>query len=131
MVTGGLVSGVARGLVSGYFGGRIDMAINRTGEVFSAFPDILLMIIIAATLRPRLRQGVHWIEDNTFVDGLIHVSSMTEDYYTFDVDRYTLVGERSRRVFRLGDRLTVRISRVDKEERLIDFTLVDKKRDRR
>jgi ribonuclease R len=75
--------------------------------------------------------GLFVMLDEVFVDGLIHVSSMTEDYYTFDVDRYTLVGERSRRVFRLGDRLTVRISRVDKEERLIDFTLVDKKRDRR
>ncbi len=71
MLTGSLVIGVALGLASGYFGGRIDTAINRTGEVFSAFPDVLLMIIMAATLRPRLRQGVHWIEDNTFIDGLI------------------------------------------------------------
>jgi len=71
MVTGGLVIGVALGLISGYFGGRIDAVINRTGEVFSAFPEVLLMIIIAATLRPRLRLWVHWIEDNTFIDGLI------------------------------------------------------------
>ena len=79
MVTGGLVIGVALGLASGYLGGRTDAVINRVGEVFSAFPDVLLMIIIAATLRPRLRQGVHWIEDHTFVDGLIQTGIV--DYF--------------------------------------------------
>ena len=71
--------------------------------------------------------GLFVLLDDIFVDGLVHVSSMTDDYYAFDVDRYKLVGERSRRVFRLGDRVTVCVSRVDKQERLIDFTLVGSK----
>ena len=71
--------------------------------------------------------GLFVLLDDIFVDGLVHVSGMTDDYYAFDEDRYQLVGERSRRVFRLGDRLTVCVSRVDKQERLIDFTLVGSK----
>lgn len=71
MLSGGLVIGVTLGLVSGYFGKRVDALIMRTGEVFSSFPDILLMIILAATLRPRILSLVHWLEDHTFLDGLV------------------------------------------------------------
>ena len=71
MVTGGLVIGVTLGLVSGYFGKRIDSLIMRVGEVFSSFPEILLMIILAATLRPRILDFVRWLEDNSFLDGLV------------------------------------------------------------
>lgn len=71
MLTGGLVIGVTLGLVSGYFGKRIDAVIMRTGEVFASFPDILLIIILAATLRPRILNWVRTLEDNTFLDGLV------------------------------------------------------------
>ena len=71
MITGGLIIGITLGLVAGYFGGRIDAIINRVGEVFSAVPDILLMIILAATLRPRLVDLSHWVEDHSFLDGLV------------------------------------------------------------
>ena len=78
MATGGLLIGVTLGLVSGYYGRQIDALVMRVGEVFSAFPDILLVIILAATLRPRVRELVLWLEDNTFLDGL--VSSGAPDY---------------------------------------------------
>ena len=68
---GGLVIGVSLGLISGYIWGRVDDVIMRIGEVFASFPDILLVIIIAATLRPRLLEWVRWLEDNTAVDGLV------------------------------------------------------------
>ena len=71
MATGGLFIGVALGLISGYFGKRIDSLIMRTGEVFASFPDILLMILLAATLRPRFLEWARWFEDNTAVDGLV------------------------------------------------------------
>ena len=79
MVTGGLVIGVTLGLVSGYFGGRIDALIMRIGEIFSSFPDILLMIILAATLRPRLIDAARWVEDHTFLDGLVRTGVV--DYF--------------------------------------------------
>jgi len=71
MATGGLVIGVTLGLISGYFGRWVDALIMRVGEVFASFPDILLVIILAATLRPRIRDFVRDIEDATVLDGLI------------------------------------------------------------
>ena len=69
--------------------------------------------------------GIFVLLDDVFVDGLVHVNSMTDDYYIFHPDRYMLVGERSHRTFRLGDRLEIQVARVDKEELFIDFTIVD------
>ena len=78
MLTGGLVIGVTLGLVSGYYGGRTDAIIMRAGEIFTSFPDILLAIILTATLRPRVVEWVRWVEDNSFFDGL--VKSGVADY---------------------------------------------------
>jgi ribonuclease R len=72
--------------------------------------------------------GIFVLLDDVFVEGLVHVNSMTDDYYIFHQDRYLLVGERSHRTFRLGDRLEIRVARVDKEELLIDFVTVDSKK---
>ncbi len=71
MATGGLVLGIALGLISGYFGRLADSFIMRVGEVFLAFPDILLVILIAATVKPRVVTWVHGIEDATGVAGLV------------------------------------------------------------
>ena len=72
MVTGGLVIGITLGLLSGYFGGRVDSIIMRTGEVFSAFPGIFLLIILAATLKPRILEFVRSLEDNySIFDGIV------------------------------------------------------------
>lgn len=58
--TGGIILGVTLGMVAGYFGGKADAVIMRVGEVVAAFPGILLVILIAATLRPRI---VGWTRD--------------------------------------------------------------------
>ena len=71
MITGGLFIGVTFGLLAGYFGGKVDSIIMRIGEVFASFPDILLVILLAATLRMRVLDWVRSIEDNTFLDGLV------------------------------------------------------------
>ena len=71
ILTGGLLIGVSLGLISGYYGGKADSLIMRIGEVFASFPDILLVILLAATLRPRILDFVRWIEDNTILDGLV------------------------------------------------------------
>ena len=71
MATGGLLIGVSLGLIAGYRGGRVDDIIMRVGEVFASFPDILLVIILAATLKPRILEWVRAIEDDySFFDGL-------------------------------------------------------------
>lgn len=60
--------------------------------------------------------------ENT-VEGLVRVSSLEDDYYIFDNDNMALIGERKRRVFRIGDVVKVRVARVDTLQREIDFVL--------
>ena len=54
MATGGLLLGIGLGLIAGYFGKMADAVIMRVGEVFLAFPGLLLVILIAATVKPRV-----------------------------------------------------------------------------
>ena len=60
-----------------------------------------------------------------FVEGLVHVSSMTDDYYRFVEGQHLLYGEHSAKTYRLGDRVRVRLVRVDRERRKLDLALVD------
>jgi ribonuclease R len=62
-----------------------------------------------------------------FVEGLVHVSSLPADYYHFDTVRQTLVGERTRAKFAIGQTVKVKVNRVDLEARKIDFELIDAK----
>jgi len=59
--------------------------------------------------------------DDIYVEGLVHVTSLKSDYYAFDAVKHRLVGERSGKVYRLGDKMTVLVARVDLNERKIDF----------
>jgi ribonuclease R len=59
--------------------------------------------------------------DDYFVDGLVHISELGRDYFQFDAARHMLLGERSGQRFRLADRMTVKLVRVDLETRKIDF----------
>jgi ribonuclease R len=59
------------------------------------------------------------------IDGLVHVSSLGTDYFTRDSTGYRLIGARSKRVYRLGDHLRVRLINVIIDERKIDFELVN------
>ena len=63
--------------------------------------------------------------DEVYVQGLVHVSSMTDDYYLFNEKAHTLKGENTGKAYRLGDRVEVQVVRVDLERRQIDFALVD------
>ena len=58
-----------------------------------------------------------------FVEGLVHVSTMADDYYRFVERAHILHGENTGRVFRLGDRVTVQVIKVDMERRQIDLGL--------
>ncbi len=60
-------------------------------------------------------------------EGLVHVSSMVDDFYQFDEAGHALEGKRTRRRFRLGDRVRVEVSRVDIPKRMLDFRLVSDK----
>jgi ribonuclease R len=64
--------------------------------------------------------------DEVYVEGLVHVSDLGNDYFHFDPARHQLMGERTRKRYRLGDRLRVEVARVDLDTSRIDFTLPSK-----
>lgn len=64
-------------------------------------------------------------ELDNLVEGLIHVSSMDDDYYHFHEDKMALIGERSGRTYRIGMPVRVILKRADKENRQIDFILAE------
>jgi ribonuclease R len=63
--------------------------------------------------------------EEIYVQGLVHVSSMSDDYYQFDEKRHQLQGENTQQVYRLGDKVQVQLARADLERRQLDFALVD------
>src|SRR6266516_4300154 len=60
-----------------------------------------------------------------FVEGLVHVSTMADDYYRFLEGAHTLRGENTQKVYRLGDKVKVQVIRVNMDVRQIDLGLVD------
>ena len=58
-----------------------------------------------------------------YVEGLVHVTALGNDYYHYDPLRHRLMGERSNRMFRLGDQVTVKVVQVNLDDRKIDFEL--------
>ena len=62
--------------------------------------------------------------DNT-IEGLVHISNLTDDYYNFDERSMTMIGERTARKFRIGDRVTIKVFNVNVEEAAVDFIITD------
>ena len=60
-----------------------------------------------------------------YVEGLVHISSMADDYYRFLEQQHVLKGENTKKVYRLGDKVRVQVVRVDMERRQIDLGIAD------
>ncbi|MGM8212022.1 ribonuclease R [Virgibacillus sp. W0430] len=65
-----------------------------------------------------------FVELANTVEGLVHVSYMTDDYYHFDERSYAMIGERTGNVYRIGEEVNVRVISVNIEERVVDFELL-------
>ncbi|HUW26240.1 MAG TPA: ribonuclease R [Gallionella sp.] len=61
--------------------------------------------------------------DDLHVEGLVHISDLGKDYFHFDATKHQLLGERTGQRYRLGDRVQVRVVKVDMESTKIDFVL--------
>jgi ribonuclease R len=62
------------------------------------------------------------------VEGLVHISTLTDDYYYFDDVTRSLIGRKTKRRYRLGDKVRVKVVRVDLQRRQLDFRVVDEGR---
>ena len=61
--------------------------------------------------------------EDIFIEGLIHVTDLNNDYYHYDPNRFCLKGEKTKQIYSLGDKIEVRVARVDVLERKIDLQL--------
>jgi len=61
--------------------------------------------------------------DDLYVEGLVHISELGKDYFHFDATKHQLLGERTGQRYRLGDRVEVRVVKVDMESTKVDFVL--------
>ncbi|MBI2887795.1 MAG: ABC transporter permease [Chloroflexi bacterium] len=71
VLTGSIFLGVLLGALSGFVGRWVDTLIMRVGEIFLAFPGLLLVILISATLRPRVQQWVEGVQQAGGFSGLV------------------------------------------------------------
>lgn len=69
--------------------------------------------------------------DNFYVEGLIHVTSLTSDYYQYEPTKQELRGERTGKLYHLGDPITVKLCHVNVDERKIDLELASAKKTKR
>lgn len=65
-----------------------------------------------------------FIELENTVEGLVRISNIDDDYYTYDEKHHSMIGERSKRTFRIGDVLKIRVDKVDIANKNIDFVLI-------
>lgn len=89
---------------------KVEYMLDRVGETF----DGIISGVTAFGL---------FVELANSVEGLVHISNMHDDYYQFNEKLYSLVGENSRKVYRLADPVRVKLIKVNKDERTLDFLL--------
>lgn len=89
------------------------MAQNYVGKIFSG------------TISGVTNFGLFVIMDDFYGEGLLHIRDLSDDYYFFDEAKYRLVGKRKKKIFSFGNRLKVKIIKVNLEKRNIDLAYVD------
>jgi ribonuclease R len=68
--------------------------------------------------------GVFVALDDIYAEGLVHVTDLGEEYFHFDAAKHQMLGERTGKRYRLGDRMQVKVMRVDLETSKVDFSVV-------
>ncbi|MDR2924390.1 MAG: ribonuclease R [Azoarcus sp.] len=86
---------------------------DRVGETFSGSVSSVVPF------------GLFVVLDDVFIEGLVHISDLGSDYFHFDDARHELLGERTRKRYRLSDRVRVQVIRADLETSKIDFRLLE------
>jgi ribonuclease R len=90
---------------------KLEFMKDKLGEVY----DGVITGVVQFGLFIQLRE--------LFVEGLVHVSTLADDYYHYVEKLHCLRGERKRRMYRIGDTVAVRVDRVDTARKRIDFSL--------
>lgn len=89
---------------------KVEFMLDKVGQVFHG-------IISSVT-----SFGM-FVELDNLVEGLVHITTLTDDFYEFEEENYRLVGKHTRKIYRIGDKVRVRVERANPEERQVDFEL--------
>lgn len=92
---------------------KCEFMLDKVGQVFEGIVSGVTGFGIFVTLK------------DIFVDGLVHITSLKNDYYRFDAIHHRLTGERTGTTYRIGDKVKVRVAKVDLDERKMDFDFVE------
>lgn len=98
---------------------KCEYMLDKVGEVFEG----VVSSVVSFGLFVELKE--------IYVEGMLHVANLGKDYFTFDAARHRLFSERTGAQFQLGDKVTIRVARVDLDERHIDFELVEPSKKRK
>jgi ribonuclease R len=94
---------------------QVEFLMNRIGEEFDG-------VITGVT-----DWGLYVQEKNTLADGMVRLSSIKSDYFEHEALKYRIKGQKTGKIYRLGDEVRVKLIRADKDERQLDFELIVKK----
>jgi len=87
---------------------------DRLGDIFSG------------TISSVTGFGVLVSLDEIYIEGLIHVTYLGNDYYIFDKSKHALIGERTNEIFTMGDRVRVKVTKIDVDLARIDLNIIEK-----
>ncbi len=91
---------------------QVEYMSTRVGQTFKG------------TITGVTKWGIYVAEDETLSEGMIHISSLGEEYFTFDEKTYSIVGEKTGKKFTLGDPVSFKVKTADIDRRMLDFALV-------
>ena len=92
---------------------QVEYMMNHVGEIFDG------------VINGVADWGIYVQEQNTLADGMVKLSSIKSDYFEHEAKKYRIKGQRTGKVYRLGDAVKVKLVRADKDDRQLDFELID------
>ena len=94
---------------------QVEYLMNRIGETFSG-------VITGVT-----DWGIYVQENTCMADGMVRLATIKSDFFEHEASKYRIKGQKTGKVYQLGDAVTVKLMRADKEERQLDFELIETK----
>ena len=77
--------------------------------------------IIHGTVSGVTEHGIYVRDDETLAGGMVRLRDLRDDFYVYKKEAYSVIGEKTKRKFTLGDKLKVKVARVNVEKRFIDY----------
>jgi ribonuclease R len=93
---------------------QVEYLMNRIGETFEG-------VVTGVT-----DWGIYVQENTCMADGMVRLATIKSDYFEHEASKYRIKGQKTGRTYSLGDKVTVKLTRADKDERQLDFELIEK-----